>query len=129
MRRSVRRAKPLRMSYSIPHAANFYVSAAEAEQSKLIAIQALRDGQCIELIYDGCERVLEVHTVGTTTAGNSAVSAYQVGGRSNSGPVPDWRLFRFDHCQNVRLSDQKSSGPRSDFRRSAKQFSVIVAEL
>ncbi len=64
-----------------------------------------------------------------TLADRPAMSAFQVDGKSNTPPIPDWRLFCFDECFNVALSDLPSSGPRPEYKKGAKQFHRIDAEL
>jgi len=101
----------------------------EAHGNHTLAIEALRAGVCLAFNYHDLRRTVEVHTVGTTTAGRPAMSVYQVDGESEDGPIPDWRTFCFDECFDVRLSDLPSSGPRPDFKKGAKQFRRIDAEL
>ena len=94
-----------------------------------IAIEALRKGVCVTLTYHDCYRVAEVHTVGNTRAGRPAMSVYQVDGQANESTIPDWQLFCFDECFNVALSDIPSRAPRPDYKKGAKQFLTIVAQL
>jgi hypothetical protein len=101
----------------------------EAGENKAKAISALQSGVCLILTYDDCYRVVEVHTVGTTTAGRPAMSAWQVDGDTNSPPIPDWRLFCFDECFDVALSDIPSTAPRPEYKKGAKQFRFIDAEI
>lgn len=100
-----------------------------AEGNRALALSAIRQGVCIHLLYDGCERVAEVHTVGVTTAGRPAMSVYQVDGQSNTPPIPDWRLFCFDECFDVRLTNIPSAAPRPEYKKGAKQFKRIDAEI
>ncbi|MEC5323310.1 hypothetical protein VSX60_08685 [Aurantimonas sp. A3-2-R12] len=101
----------------------------EAARNKQQAVSAIGDGLCLTLTYHGYHRVVEVHTVGTTTAGRPAMSAFQVDGQSETPPVPDWGLFCFDECFNVALSNIPSSAPRPDYKKRAKQFRLIDREV
>lgn len=101
----------------------------EAANNHSLALEALRTSVRLTLVYDNCYRVVEVHTVGTTTAGRPAMSVYQIDSETNSTPIPDWRLFCFDECFNVALSDLPSSPPRPDYKKGAKQFKRIDAEV
>lgn len=94
-----------------------------------LALEALKHGLCLEFDYHGHSRMVEVHTVGVTTAGRPAMCSYQVDGGTSSSPIPDWRLFCFDECINVRLSAAGSNAPRAGYRRGAKQFQTIIAEV
>lgn len=101
----------------------------EAERNRQAALEALAGKMCLALTYLDCHRVVEVHTVGITTAGRPAMSVWQVDGESNTPPIPDWRLMCFDECFDVRLSDVPSTAPRPDYKKGAKQFRRIDAEL
>lgn len=100
-----------------------------ALESQNLALQALSAGLCLCLTYDRLPRTVEVHTIGITTAGRPAMSAFQVDGQSNTPPIPDWRLFCFDECWDVAVSDVPSTAPRPDYKKGAKQFARIIAEL
>lgn len=102
---------------------------AQAANNRLLAIKALGSGKCLTLTYDGKHRVVEVHTVGTTTAFRPAMSVWQIDGESNTPPIPDWRLFCFDECFNVALSDIPSKAPRPEYKKGAKQFRIIDREI
>lgn len=101
----------------------------EAGQNHSLALEALRSGVCLTLTYDDCRRIVEVHTVGTTTPGRPAMSVYQVDGETNTLPISGWRLFCFDKCFNVALSDSPSTAPRADYKKGAKQFKRIDGEV
>jgi len=55
--------------------------------------------------YDGKERIVDPYLIGTTTAGNEALRAYQVGGYSSSGNAPAWRLYLLKNIGGVRILD------------------------
>jgi len=57
------------------------------------------------------------------------MSAYQVDGQSKTPPIPDWRLFCFDECFDVGLTNIPSTAPRPDFKKGAKQFRRIDGEV
>ncbi|NLS01184.1 hypothetical protein HGP17_30500 [Rhizobium sp. P38BS-XIX] len=101
----------------------------QAGFNKELAITALHTGVLLTLTYDGLPRVVEVHTVGVTTAGRAAMSAYQIDGQSNTPPIPDWRLFCFDECFNVAITSTKANSPRAGYKRRAKPFGKIDAEI
>lgn len=101
----------------------------QAGHDKHLAISALETGVSLSLTYDGLHRMVEVHAVGVTTAGRPAMSAYQVDGQSNTPPIPDWRLFCFDECFDVALTTIKSNAPRAGYKKGAKSFRKIDAEI
>lgn len=94
-----------------------------------IACEALRNGKRLELRYDGFTRVVEVHTVGETTAGNDAMSVWQVRGGSNSNERVGWKLMRLDEAFAAAQIDEQSEAPRAGYVRDAKPFRRIVCQL
>ena len=101
----------------------------QAATNRALAIEALDKALCISMTYDGLHRVVEVHTVGTTTALRQAASGWQVDGQSNTPPIPDWRLFCFDECFDVKLTTIPSKAPRPQYKKGAKQFGKIDREV
>lgn len=102
---------------------------AKAAENRQLAMAALAEGACLSFTYHRLPRVAEVHTVGITTAGRPAMSVFQVDGESDTPPIPDWRLFCFDECFNVALTDIPSLAPRPEYKKGAKQFRIIDAEI
>ena len=96
---------------------------------KSVACDALRQGKCLELRYDGFFRVVEVHTVGVTTAGNEAMSVYQVRGGSDSNERRGWKTMRLDEALAATVIDEKSEAPRTGYKRGAKIFSFIHCQI
>lgn len=101
----------------------------EADANKAKAIEALRGGKYLTFTYEGLLRVAHVHTVGTSTADRPAMSVRQVDGQTNSPPLPRWGLFCFDECFNVALSNIPAPAPHPEYKKGAKQFKFIDAEL
>lgn len=97
--------------------------------NKAEAIKALRNGRCLTLTYDGLPRMVEVHTVGDTRSGRAVMSVYQVGGQSRHLPTTGWRMMHLDECFEVALSDYRSAAPRRGYRKGAKGFRSIEAEV
>jgi hypothetical protein len=102
---------------------------AQAAENKTLAIAALDKGVCLSLTYEGIPRTAEVHTVGTTTAFKQAMSVSQVGDERNTPSVSDWRLFSFDECFDVALTDTPSAAPRPGYKKGSKQFRKIDREI
>jgi hypothetical protein len=94
-----------------------------------IACKALRDGKRLELRYDGFSRVVEVHVVGTDTAGNQAMRVWQVRGGSNSNEPVGWKLFRLDEAFSAFVTDEKSEAPRVGYKRGDKAMRIIRCEV
>ncbi|WP_407047977.1 hypothetical protein [Methyloraptor flagellatus] len=94
-----------------------------------IAIQAARDSKRLQISYNGFVRVVEVHTVGTTTAGNEGMRVWQVRGGSQSGETAGWKMLRFDEAGPMNILDEASEAPREGYKKGDKGFNVIVFEI
>ncbi len=94
-----------------------------------LAHWALERGLRLKVQYDGYNRVVEVHTIGISTAGKAAMSVWQVRGGSTSDEPTGWKLLRFDQATSAEITDEKSEAPRPGYQRNAKGFSHIVAQL
>lgn len=94
-----------------------------------IACQALRSGKCLELRYDTFSRVVEVHTVGVTTAGNEAMSVWQVRGGSDSNERVGWKTMLLNEALTAHVIDEESKAPRTGYKRGAKPFRRIICQL
>lgn len=101
----------------------------EAASNRQKAIEDLRSGVCLRLTYEDLPRVVEVHTVGTSLKDRPSMSVFQVGGQSHENTGKPWRTMCFDECFHVSLSELPSSAPRPDYRKGAKNFRRIDAEL
>lgn len=93
------------------------------------ACDALMAGRCLEVRYHGYTRVVEVHTCGTTSAGQDAMRVWQVRGGSVSNEPVGWKILRFDDATEVCVLDEKSLAPRMGYRKDDKAFARIVAQL
>jgi hypothetical protein len=89
------------------------------------ALQAGRARVCLSLRYDGLPRMVEIQVVGTTLKDRPAMRVYQVDGQSNSTPTVDWRLFCFDECFDVSVTQRQAAPPRSDKNNRDKGFKRI----
>ncbi|RWH68041.1 MAG: hypothetical protein E5X68_25480 [Mesorhizobium sp.] len=94
-----------------------------------VACDALRKGKRLELRYDHFLRVVEVHTVGVTTAGNEAMSVYQVRGGSDSNERVGWKTMRLDEAFTAAVINEESEAPRAGYKRGAKIFSQIYCQI
>lgn len=100
-----------------------------APRNHELAVQALSVSVCLSVCYRSRDRIVEVHTVGSTAAGRPAASVYQVDGHSNHTTIPGWALLYLDECFNVAITDRPACAPRPDYRRGAKHFQVIDVEI
>jgi predicted DNA-binding transcriptional regulator YafY len=103
--------------------------AAKGEVMTEIIKTAIESKKCLYFQYHGFERIVEPHTYGKTTAGNDAIRAYQIRGESESGGLPEWRLFRKDEIHGLRLLDEAAQTPRRDYKRGDKGMRVIYCQV
>ena len=93
------------------------------------ACEALRKGLCLELRYNGYSRIVEVHAVGISTAGNPVMRAWQVRGGSVSNEPVGWKLMRLDEAVGAVLTNEKSDAPRSGYKPGDKGMQQITCQL
>lgn len=93
------------------------------------ACQALASGKCIEVRYDGFGRVVEVHAVGRSTAGNPVMRVWQVEGGSASNNRVGWKLMRLDETQFIGATDRISEAPRDGYKRGDRGMSTVDCEI
>ncbi|WOK37877.1 hypothetical protein [Sphingomonas sp. C3-2] len=97
------------------------------ETNRAIAVEAIERHLCVQFTYAGYDRIVEVHAVGINASGQTALSGYQVGGKSQSGQLPGWRLFLLGKCAGMKVSGYKALAPRADYRRDSALFRTIIA--
>lgn len=97
----------------------------EREVVKL-AINAIKLGITLPVLYDGTLRLVEVHAVGVTTKGNAAMRVFQIAGETHSGEELGWKLMTLD---KVSFVYQKSQAPREGFKPGDKGLGTIFAEV
>jgi hypothetical protein len=73
--------------------------------------EAIAGRRLIRFVLDGLVRVAEPHDYGTLKEVDR-VLVYQVGGRSHSGRLPDWRLVTVEKMSGLEVLDQTFAGPR-----------------
>lgn len=79
-------------------------------EGKIIA--AVKAKKVLSFTYDGLLRVVEPHVYGIQN-GIAEVLGYQIRGSSSSGGLPNWRRFKLQLIQNLRLLDEEFPGRRS----------------
>lgn len=94
-----------------------------------IACAALAKGVCLEVQYNGYKRIVEVHCVGITTAGNPAMRVWQVQGGSVSNEPVGWKMLVFQEASGATLTDMPSNAPRSGYKRGDKGMQQIISEI
>lgn len=93
------------------------------------ACAALSSGKCLEIHYNGFSRVVEVHAVGYSTAGNPVMRVWQLRGGSTSNEPVGWKLMRLDEAVSVGSLPEASQAPRPGYKPGDKGMSRIVCQL
>lgn len=112
----------------------------EETQKKLsLLTEAISDGQvkaAIEGKYnvrikyrdyeDGrppSSRYVQIYVLGTTTAGNEAIRAFQINGWSKTTPKHGaWKIFRLDRIESIEKTNMKWYNPVSDYDPSIPSY-------
>lgn len=94
-----------------------------------LIVDAITNRRLLSFRYHGRPRLIEPHLLGVTTAGNLALRAYQVGGSSGSGNVPDWRLFEVPEMRELQATSSSFEGTRPGYNRADTRMTRILARL
>lgn len=90
--------------------------------------KAINDLRMLSFYYDGYPRVVEPHTYGQDSKGHYLLRGWQTRGLSKSGQL-NWKLFRCDEMQNLRILEETFVGWRPGYTRGDKAFETIQCEL
>jgi hypothetical protein len=93
------------------------------------ACDALKNGVCLEIRYDGFTRDVEVHAVGISTAGHPVMRIWQVRGGSVHNEPIGWKLLRVDEAIGLALLAEQSNAPRPGYKRGDKGMTTILCQL
>jgi len=90
---------------------------------------ALAKGVCLELMYNGFTRVVEVHCVGITTKGNAGMRVWQIRGGSQANEPVGWKMLLFEEAVSASLTTELSEAPRPGFKRGDRGMQRITCEV
>ena len=94
-----------------------------------LAIAAIQSTVRLELRYDGYSRVVEVHAVGVSTAGNPCMRVFQVRGGSVSNELVGWKMMTFDKAFSMHLTEEVSQAPRQGYAKNDRGMSRIFSQI
>ena len=91
-------------------------------------LAAIRQKHLVQFVFKGKERIVEPHDYGIQ--GKVAqLLAYQVGGVSNSGGLPDWRNFTVVSISNLVMLERTFPGNRPTPSGKHKPWDVLFARV
>ncbi len=90
---------------------------------------ALDLGFCLDIVYDGKPKTVEVHAYGLSSKDNEPVMrVFQVAGES-SRPLPSWAMLKVLSITSLNLSDTISAAPRPGYKMGDSHMSKIFQEV
>lgn len=92
-------------------------------------ITAIENQNVLEFYYKGHLRIVEPHAYGTTAKGNELLRAYQIEGTSDSGEVPDWKLFSTNKIEQLTTREANFSETRPGYNPGDTAMSEIYCEI
>ena len=94
-----------------------------------VICNAIYNRRVLKFTYHGHPRVVEPHAYGLSRAENEVLRCYQIGGTSDSGRVPCWRLMVVDRIESLTVTKQHFDNVRPGYARGDKGMSTIFCEL
>ena len=96
---------------------------------KDLIIEAIRSKHQLRFSYHGHTRLVCPYTYGEDQKGHNALLAYQVAGTSQSGRIPDWRIFRLSAIVGLSMSATKFVPMQPKWQSKNTQFSKVIETL
>ncbi|MCW6531184.1 hypothetical protein NED98_13105 [Sphingomonas sp. MMSM20] len=94
-----------------------------------LPVAALQSGVRLRLQYNGFHRIVEVHAVGISTAGNHCMRVFQTAGGSVSGEPVGWKMMVLDKAFTMHMTEEVSQAPRQGYAKNDRGMIEIFAQL
>ncbi len=95
-----------------------------------VICQAIDGMRLLGFWYEGLRRVVQPAALGPhADTGKMTLRAYQVGGATESGNVPFWRLFTLAKMTSVTLLDGTFQDPPPGYMRGDRDLARITCQL
>lgn len=94
-----------------------------------LIIEAIKSCRQLKFSYHGHTRLVDPYTYGADQKGHSALLAYQVAGTSQSGRIPDWRIYHLSAIVDLSISATIFVPSQPTWQTRSKQFSRVIATL
>ena len=93
-----------------------------------LLLKAILGKRLINFTYKNKRRIAEPHDYGIQN-GIRRLLCYQIGGHTNTGRLPSWRLFDLDDMKDVQISDRTFAGNRPPESGKHHSWEVIFARV
>ena len=90
--------------------------------------QAIAERRLLKLTLNGRVRIVEPHDYGIKK-GATQVLAYQIGGDSSTGGLPQWRWLHLAKMKDVELLDARFAGGRETETREHHRWDVLFSRV
>ena len=91
---------------------------------------AIRQKKVIEFQYKDRIRIVEPYLIGVhKDTGNELLNAFQIDGDSESGNLPDWRLFKTDRINCLKVLDRPFDGKREEYNSQDSRMADIICSV
>lgn len=91
---------------------------------------SIKGKNIIEFLYEGGNRVVEPHCYGIhKQTENEVLCGYQISGYSQSGNIPDWRLYDVSKITGLKITEKIFSKPRQYYNPNDKRMSKIFCNI
>ena len=91
--------------------------------------RAIHDRAVLQFSYDGRSRIVEPFCHGVSTAGYDVLRAYQIGGHSESGSAPRWRLYRVSEMSGLCRTGNTFAGIRPGYNPQDQQMLRVYCHV
>lgn len=94
-----------------------------------VIVTAILDRRVLSLEYHGSVRLVEPHTYGVNSAGQEALSCYQLVDKGKPTAEPNWRLMLVLKASAIAMSDTTFPRARANYVRNTHLMTRIYAQL
>ena len=91
--------------------------------------EAIKQRRVLTVVYEGDKRTVEPHVYGVNSAGNEALSCYQIAGVSTSGKPEGWKMLLTSKLGAVTMSEQKFAPRTSPSPWGDKPMKQVFAQV
>lgn len=91
--------------------------------------RAIQGHNVVRVNYEGHNRIIEPHLVGEKTNGSIVLSAWQIGGYSESGSQPPWRNYTLQKINNFVITTETFTNSRQGYNPNDRTMKRIICRI